>query len=167
MSGRCQSCSFTSQRRPPGSRGQRRERPASVDAAKAAGNAAITDGTPDGPRGAVRHYTDALILQYELIERQDEQQAEATPAPRVADDALTVVRPPAAVFPPPSPRVRALHASLTIVDMHADSLMWTHRDLNVRAAAGHVDAVAREAEVDERRVTAGRDHDVLKLQVEV
>ncbi len=38
----------------------------------------------------------------------------------------------------PSPRARALHASLRVVDLHADSLMWG-RDLARRSSSGHVD----------------------------
>lgn len=37
-----------------------------------------------------------------------------------------------------SARARALHATLTIVDLHADTLMW-RRNLNDRARHGHVD----------------------------
>ena len=47
-----------------------------------------------------------------------------------------------AVPPPtrssPSARALALHRRLTIVDLHADSLLWG-RDLNVRSDRGHVD----------------------------
>lgn len=39
---------------------------------------------------------------------------------------------------PPSPRAAALHASLWVADMHADSLMW-NRSLGERNGRGHVD----------------------------
>ena len=39
---------------------------------------------------------------------------------------------------PPSARAVALHGRLTIVDLHADSLLWG-RDLNERSSRGHVD----------------------------
>jgi membrane dipeptidase len=41
-------------------------------------------------------------------------------------------------LPAVSDRARALHATLTIVDLHADTLMWD-RDLLVRGKRGHVD----------------------------
>jgi membrane dipeptidase len=40
--------------------------------------------------------------------------------------------------PPPSARAIALHRRLTIVDLHADSLLWA-RDLGRRSDRGHVD----------------------------
>jgi membrane dipeptidase len=46
----------------------------------------------------------------------------------------TLVPPPYAV----SDRARALHATLTIADLHADSLLW-NRDLLERGTRGHVD----------------------------
>ncbi len=39
---------------------------------------------------------------------------------------------------PPSPRALALHRSLVVADLHADSLLWG-RDLLSRSARGHVD----------------------------
>ena len=39
---------------------------------------------------------------------------------------------------PVSERAKALHATLTIVDLHADTLLWK-RNLLVRANRGHVD----------------------------
>jgi microsomal dipeptidase-like Zn-dependent dipeptidase len=45
---------------------------------------------------------------------------------------------PARAHPPPSPRAVALHRRLTIVDLHADSLLWA-RDLGRRSGRGHVD----------------------------
>jgi membrane dipeptidase len=45
------------------------------------------------------------------------------------------------LMPPPyavSDRARALHAKLTVVDLHADSLLWD-RDLLERGTRGHVD----------------------------
>jgi microsomal dipeptidase-like Zn-dependent dipeptidase len=45
------------------------------------------------------------------------------------------------IVPPPysaSPQAAALHASITVADLHADSLLWG-RDLNQRADRGHVD----------------------------
>lgn len=39
----------------------------------------------------------------------------------------------------PSQEVIDFHNSLTIVDWHADSLMWTYRDLTQRSSVGHVD----------------------------
>jgi membrane dipeptidase len=47
----------------------------------------------------------------------------------------TVVPPP---HPKPSARALALHRRLTIVDLHADSLLWD-RDLGQRSARGHAD----------------------------
>ena len=38
----------------------------------------------------------------------------------------------------PSPEAAALHATLSVVDLHADSLLW-NRDLNQRNDIGHVD----------------------------
>jgi microsomal dipeptidase-like Zn-dependent dipeptidase len=43
-----------------------------------------------------------------------------------------------------SPRARALHASLTIVDLHSDTLMWD-RDLLDRGSRGHEDLPRLEA----------------------
>jgi microsomal dipeptidase-like Zn-dependent dipeptidase len=40
--------------------------------------------------------------------------------------------------PPVADSVTALHTTLTIVDLHADPLLWT-RDLNARASHGHMD----------------------------
>jgi microsomal dipeptidase-like Zn-dependent dipeptidase len=40
--------------------------------------------------------------------------------------------------PPPSERAHALHSRLTVVDLHADSLLWG-RDLLERGRRGHVD----------------------------
>src|SRR5258705_10876905 len=45
---------------------------------------------------------------------------------------------PARPHPPPSARAIALHRRLTIVDLHADSLLWA-RDLGERSTRGHVD----------------------------
>jgi len=45
---------------------------------------------------------------------------------------------PPGPHPPPSPRAIALHRRLTIVDLHADSLLWA-RDLGQRSTRGHVD----------------------------
>jgi microsomal dipeptidase-like Zn-dependent dipeptidase len=45
---------------------------------------------------------------------------------------------PPRVHPSPSARAAALHRRLTIVDLHADSLLWD-RDLDRRADRGHVD----------------------------
>ena len=45
---------------------------------------------------------------------------------------------PARAHPPPSARALALHRRLTIVDLHADSLLWS-RDLDERSTRGHVD----------------------------
>jgi len=45
---------------------------------------------------------------------------------------------PAGPHPPPSARAIALHRRLTIVDLHADSLLWA-RDLGQRSTRGHVD----------------------------
>jgi len=45
---------------------------------------------------------------------------------------------PARRHPPPSARAIALHRRLTIVDLHADSLLWD-RDLGQRSGRGHVD----------------------------
>jgi membrane dipeptidase len=45
---------------------------------------------------------------------------------------------PAGTRPPPSARAIALHRRLTIVDLHADSLLWA-RDLDDRSTRGHVD----------------------------
>lgn len=45
---------------------------------------------------------------------------------------------PPRVHPSPSARAVALHRRLTIVDLHADSLLWA-RDLGRRADRGHVD----------------------------
>jgi len=44
----------------------------------------------------------------------------------------------ARVHPTPSARAIALHRRLTIVDLHADSLLWA-RDLDQRSERGHVD----------------------------
>jgi microsomal dipeptidase-like Zn-dependent dipeptidase len=43
-----------------------------------------------------------------------------------------------ASLPPVADSVTALHATLTIVDLHADPLLWP-RDLNARASHGHID----------------------------
>jgi microsomal dipeptidase-like Zn-dependent dipeptidase len=43
-----------------------------------------------------------------------------------------------ASLPPVADSVTALHATLTIVDLHADPLLWP-RDLNARASHGHMD----------------------------
>jgi microsomal dipeptidase-like Zn-dependent dipeptidase len=45
---------------------------------------------------------------------------------------------PARIHPAPSARALALHRRLTIVDLHADSLLWA-RDLTRRSGRGHVD----------------------------
>jgi microsomal dipeptidase-like Zn-dependent dipeptidase len=45
---------------------------------------------------------------------------------------------PARTRPAPSARAIALHRRLTIVDLHADSLLWA-RDLDQRSDRGHVD----------------------------
>ena len=45
---------------------------------------------------------------------------------------------PNRVHPAPSARAIALHRRLTIVDLHADSLLWA-RDLDQRSQRGHVD----------------------------
>src|SRR6476659_8387872 len=45
---------------------------------------------------------------------------------------------PARAHPTPSARALALHRRLTIVDLHADSLLWA-RDLDARSTRGHVD----------------------------
>jgi membrane dipeptidase len=57
-------------------------------------------------------------------------------APGIAERHYNAVVPRA--HPPPSARAVALHRRLTIVDLHADSLLWG-RDLNRRGARGHVD----------------------------
>jgi microsomal dipeptidase-like Zn-dependent dipeptidase len=59
--------------------------------------------------------------------------------PPFVDSKLNAVLVAVADLPPVSPRAAALHKTLTVVDMHADSLMWTHRDLNERHDYGHVD----------------------------
>src|SRR5437868_10445401 len=46
-----------------------------------------------------------------------------------------VVGPP---LPEASPRAAALHRRLTVVDLHADPLLWP-RDLDARASHGHID----------------------------
>jgi membrane dipeptidase len=43
-----------------------------------------------------------------------------------------------ASLPPVADSVAALHATFTIVDLHADPLLWP-RDLNARASHGHTD----------------------------
>ena len=43
-----------------------------------------------------------------------------------------------ASLPPVADSVTALHTTLTIVDLHADPLLWP-RDLNARASQGHID----------------------------
>lgn len=43
-----------------------------------------------------------------------------------------------ASLPPVADSVTALHATFTIVDLHADPLLWL-RDLNARASHGHID----------------------------
>jgi microsomal dipeptidase-like Zn-dependent dipeptidase len=45
---------------------------------------------------------------------------------------------PPGPHPPPSARAIALHRRLTIVDLHADSLLWA-RDLGQQSTRGHVD----------------------------
>ena len=57
-------------------------------------------------------------------------------APGIADRHYNSV--PARTRRPPSARAAALHGRLTIVDLHADSLLWG-RDLNRRGDRGHVD----------------------------
>jgi membrane dipeptidase len=44
-------------------------------------------------------------------------------------------------YPLPSLAQNQFHQSLHVVDMHADSLLWTHRNLLQRSTAGHVDMV--------------------------
>lgn len=56
-------------------------------------------------------------------------------APGVVERGLNKVVP---VATPVSPRARALHAKLTIADLHADTLLW-QRDLLTRAERGQVD----------------------------
>ena len=56
--------------------------------------------------------------------------------PGAVDQAINRV-----IEPPPyaaSPEATELHATLTVADLHADSLLWG-RDLNQRASSGHVD----------------------------
>ena len=57
-------------------------------------------------------------------------------APALVERRLSGVPPRA--HPSPSAHARELHRRLTIVDLHADSLLWG-RDLNRRASRGHVD----------------------------
>ena len=56
--------------------------------------------------------------------------------PGILDRALNRVA--GAPLPEPSSRARALFASLRVVDLHADPLLWD-RDLGQRASHGHVD----------------------------
>ena len=56
--------------------------------------------------------------------------------PGRVDDAMNRVRPGPAYTA--SERARALHAQLTVVDLHADSLLWG-RDLLERGTRGHAD----------------------------
>ena len=56
--------------------------------------------------------------------------------PGAVDQAINPV-----IEPPPyaaSPEATELHATITVADLHADSLLWG-RDLNQRASSGHVD----------------------------
>ena len=56
--------------------------------------------------------------------------------PGAVDQAINPV-----IEPPPyaaSPEATELHATLTVADLHADSLLWG-RDLNQHASSGHVD----------------------------
>jgi len=55
--------------------------------------------------------------------------------PSIADRRLNQVHHPSHA---PTPRARRLHASLRIVDLHADSLL-SNRDLKQRGSSGHVD----------------------------
>jgi membrane dipeptidase len=57
-------------------------------------------------------------------------------APGVVERRMNVVD--GVALPPVSEEARALHASLTIVDLHADTLLW-QRDMLERADRGHVD----------------------------
>lgn len=59
-----------------------------------------------------------------------------TLVPGLLDRALNRVEGPAP--PEPSARAQALYASLRVVDLHADALLWD-RDLSQRLAYGHVD----------------------------
>jgi membrane dipeptidase len=56
-------------------------------------------------------------------------------APSILENSMNKVVPTTAKA---SPRALALHKSLTIVDLHSDTLMWK-RDLLERSARGHVD----------------------------
>lgn len=57
-------------------------------------------------------------------------------APGIAERRMNVVD--GGPLPEVSDEARALHASLTIVDLHADTLLW-QRDMLYRADRGHVD----------------------------
>jgi microsomal dipeptidase-like Zn-dependent dipeptidase len=59
-------------------------------------------------------------------------------APGWADASLNAVRTDPAPAPGVSERARALHASLVIADLHADTLLWD-RDPLARGRRGHVD----------------------------
>jgi len=58
-----------------------------------------------------------------------------TAAPALTDRSMNKVSQPPSVV---APEVTALHRTLTIVDLHADSLLWG-RDLLKRSSRGHVD----------------------------
>jgi hypothetical protein len=59
--------------------------------------------------------------------------------PVVADKLMNNLSPQRDPFPPPSAAAVALHDKMFIADMHADTLMWPHRDLLARHNYGHVD----------------------------
>lgn len=61
-------------------------------------------------------------------------------APRAANVLINGVYPDDIASPPVvSEAARALHQASIVADLHADPLMWSHRDLNLRSNAGHVD----------------------------
>ena len=59
--------------------------------------------------------------------------------PNLADKALNRLSLKLNPFPALDEAAIALHKSLFVVDMHADTLMWPHRDILVRNSHGHVD----------------------------
>lgn len=60
-------------------------------------------------------------------------------APGLFEAATNKVAAPEGGWPAPSPRAQALHKTLLVADLHADTLLWK-RSVLARAGRGHVDA---------------------------
>ena len=58
--------------------------------------------------------------------------------PQLIDDTVNPIT-STSPLPPITAAQNLFHQSLTIVDFHADSLLWSYRNLNLRSSSGHVD----------------------------